>query len=85
MAAKKNKTKQRLACGRFVKDAYFFMADLNQALAFNDTNLFTEQDARYATQLLEEMEDIKERLHKLSKCSKVWRKAPEADETWMDF
>jgi len=83
MASRKNKTRQRIACGRFVKDAYFFMADLNQALAFNDTNLFSEQDARYATRLLEEMDDVKDRLKKLSRCSNAHRPVP--DDTGYDF
>ena len=82
MAARKNKTKKRMAQGHFVKDAYFFMADLHEALVVNDVKNFTQTDARYAQRLVEEMDEMREHVQNLA--NNLEANKPEIIDTWVE-
>lgn len=83
MAARKDKTKRRMAQGRFVKDAYFFIADLHEALVVNDIKKFTQTDARYAQRLIEEMDEMREHIQNLA--NNLEANKPEILDNWDDF
>lgn len=80
MAARKNKTKKRMIQGHFVKDAYFFMADLHEALVRYEAKDFTQTDARYAQRLVEEMDEMREHVQNLA--NNLEANKPEIIDTW---
>jgi len=59
MAARKDKQGRRMISGHYVRDAYFFMQDLQEALMMNDVKDFTQTDARYAQRLVEELDEMR--------------------------
>ena len=59
MAARKDKQGRRMISGHYVRDAFFFMQDLQEALLMNDVKDFTQTDARYAQRLVEELDEMK--------------------------
>jgi len=59
MAARKDKQGRRMVSGHYVKDAFFFMQDLQEALLMNDVKDFTQTDARYAQRLVEELDEMR--------------------------
>ena len=59
MAARKDKQGRRMISGHYVKDAFFFMQDLQEALLMNDVRDFTQTDARYAQRLVEELDEMR--------------------------
>ena len=59
MAARKDKQGRRMVSGHYVKDAYFFMQDLQEALMMNDVRDFSQTDARYAQRLVEELDEMR--------------------------
>ena len=59
MAARKDKQGRRMISGHYVKDAFFFMQDLQEALLMNDVQDFTQTDARYAQRLVEELDEMR--------------------------
>ena len=58
MAARKDKQARRMNSGHYVKDAFFFMQDLQTALQMNDVKDFSQTDARYAQRLVEELDEM---------------------------
>ena len=83
MAARKDKTTRRMAQGHFVKDAYFFMADLHEALVRYETKNFTQTDARYAQRLIEEIDEMREHIQNLA--NNLEANKPEILDNWADF
>ena len=59
MAARKDKLGRRMISGHYVRDAFFFMQDLQEALLMNDVKDFTQTDARYAQRLVEELDEMR--------------------------
>jgi len=59
MAARKDKQGRSMISGHYVKDAFFFMQDLQEALLMNDVQDFTQTDARYAQRLVEELDEMR--------------------------
>jgi len=59
MAARKDKQGRRMVSGHYVRDAFFFMQDLQEALLMNDVKDFTQTDARYAQRLVEELDEMR--------------------------
>jgi hypothetical protein len=59
MAARKDKQARRMVSGHYVKDAFFFMQDLQEALLMNDVRDFSQTDARYAQRLVEELDEMR--------------------------
>ena len=59
MAARKDKQGRRMISGHYVRDAFFFMQDLQEALMMNDVKDFTQTDARYAQRLVEELGEMR--------------------------
>ena len=45
--------------GHYVRDAFFFMQDLQEALLMNDVKDFSQTDARYAQRLVEELDEMR--------------------------
>lgn len=69
MAARKDKKAQqarRMAQGHYMKDAYFFMQDLQQALMEYDVEEFSQTDARYAQRLVEELDEMRPLIQNLA-------------------
>jgi len=66
MAARKDKQARRMISGHYVKDAYFFMQDLQEALMMNDVKDFTQTDARYAQRLVEELDEMRPLIQSLA-------------------
>ena len=66
MAARKDKQGRRMISGHYVRDAYFFMQDLQEALMMNDVKDFTQTDARYAQRLVEELDEMRPLIQKLA-------------------
>ena len=66
MAARKDKQARRMVSGHYVKDAYFFMQDLQEALMMNDVKNFTQTDARYAQRLVEELDEMRPLIQSLA-------------------
>ena len=77
---KKDKTKRRMVQGHFVKDAYFFMADLHTALETNDIGNFTQTDARYAQRLIEEIDEMRSHIQNLA--NNLEANKPEILDEW---
>jgi hypothetical protein len=59
MAARKDKQGRRMISGHYVRDAFFFMQDLQEALLMNDVKDFSQTDARYAQRLVEELDEMR--------------------------
>lgn len=55
-----------MVSGHYVKDAYFFMQDLQEALMMNDVKDFTQTDARYAQRLVEELDEMRPLIQSLA-------------------
>jgi hypothetical protein len=66
MAARKDKQGRRMVSGHYVRDAFFFMQDLQEALLMNDVKDFTQTDARYAQRLVEELDEMRPLIQKLA-------------------
>ena len=66
MAAQKKVQARRMAQGHYMKDAFFFMQDLQQALMEYDVDEFTQTDARYAQSLVEELDEMRPLIQKLA-------------------
>ena len=66
MAARKDKQGRRMISGHYVRDAFFFMQDLQEALIMNDVEDFTQTDARYAQRLVEELDEMRPLIHTLA-------------------
>ena len=66
MAARKDKQARRMVSAHYVKDAFFFMQDLHEALLMNDVKDFTQTDARYAQRLVEELDEMRADIQKLA-------------------
>ena len=72
-----------MAQGHFVKDAYYFISDLHQALAMNNVSSFTQLDARYAQRLIEEMDEMRPLIQNLA--NNLEANKPEILANWDDF
>ena len=59
MAARKDKHRRRMVSGHYVRDAFFFMQDLQEALQMNNVKDFSQTDARYAQRLVEELDEMR--------------------------
>ena len=59
MAARKDKQGRRMVSGHYVKDAFFFMQDLQEALLMYEIQDFSQTDARYAQRLVEELDEMR--------------------------
>ena len=59
MAARKDKQGRRMISGHYVRDAFFFMQDLQEALMMYEVEEFTQTDARYAQRLIEELDEMR--------------------------
>ena len=66
MAAQKKVQARRMAQGHYMKDAFFFMQDLQEALLMNDVRDFSQTDARYAQRLVEELDEMRPLIQKLA-------------------
>ena len=66
MAARKDKQGRRMNSGHYVKDAFFFMQDLQEALMMNDVKNFSQVDARYAQRLVEELDEMRPLIQNLA-------------------
>ena len=66
MAAQKKVNARRMAQGHYMKDAFFFMQDLQEALMEYDVEEFTQSDARYAQRLIEELDEMRPLIQKLA-------------------
>ena len=66
MAAQKKVQARRMAQGHYMKDAFFFMQDLQEALMEYDVDEFTQTDARYAQRLIEELDEMRPLIQKLA-------------------
>ena len=66
MAAQKKVQARRMAQGHYMKDAFFFMQDLQEALMEYDVDEFTQTDARYAQRLVEELDEMRGSIQKLA-------------------
>ena len=66
MAAQKKVQARRMAQGHYMKDAFFFMQDLQEALMEYDVDEFTQTDARYAQRLVEELDEMRPLIQKLA-------------------
>ena len=66
MAAQKKVQARRMAQGHYIKDAFFFMQDLQEALMMYNTDEFTQTDARYAQRLVEELDEMRPLIQKLA-------------------
>ena len=63
---RKDKQARRMAQGHYMKDAYFFMQDLQVALMEYDIDEFSQTDARYAQRLVEELDEMRPLIQKLA-------------------
>jgi|TARA_R110000772_G_scaffold62146_1_gene139719 hypothetical protein len=66
MAARKDKQGRRMVSDHYVKDAFFFMQDLHEALLMNEIQDFSQTDARYAQRLVEELDEMRPLIQKLA-------------------
>ena len=66
MAARKDKQGRRMVSGHYVKVAFFFMQDLQEALLMNEIQDFSQTDARYAQRLVEELDEMRPLIQKLA-------------------
>lgn len=63
---RKDKQARRMAQGHYMKDAFFFMQDLQEALMEYDVEEFSQTDARYAQRLVEELDEMRPLIQKLA-------------------
>jgi len=66
MAAQKKVQARRMAQGHYMKDAFFFLQDLQEALMMYDVDEFTQTDARYAQRLVEELDEMRPLIQELA-------------------
>ena len=66
MAAQKKVQARRMAQGHYMKDAFFFMQDLQEALMEYEVEEFTQTDARYAQRLIEELDEMRPLIQRLA-------------------
>jgi len=66
MAAQKKVQARRMAQGHYMKDAFFFLQDLQEALMMYDVDEFTQTDARYAQRLVEELDEMRPLIQNLA-------------------
>ena len=66
MAAQKKVNARRMAQGHYMKDAFFFMQDLQEALMEYDVEEFSQTDARYAQRLIEELDEMRPMIQNLA-------------------
>ena len=66
MAAQKKVQARRMAQGHYMKDAFFFMQDLQEAMMEYDVDEFTQTDARYAQRLIEELDEMRPLIQRLA-------------------
>ena len=66
MAAQKKVQARRMAQGHYMKDAFFFMQDLQEAMMEYDVEEFSQTDARYAQRLVEELDVMRPMIQKLA-------------------
>lgn len=66
MAAQKKVQARRMAQGHYMKDAFFFMQDLQEALMMYEVEEFTQTDARYAQRLVEELDEMRPLIQNLA-------------------
>lgn len=66
MAAQKKVQARRMAQGHYMKDAFFFMQDLQEALMEYEVEEFSQTDARYAQRLIEELDEMRPMIQKLA-------------------
>ncbi len=66
MAAQRKVQARRMAQGHYMKDAFFFMQDLQEALMEYEVEEFTQTDARYAQRLIEELDEMRPMIQKLA-------------------
>jgi len=66
MAARKDKQGRRMVSGHYVKDAFFFMQDLQEALLMYEIQDFSQTDARYAQRLVEELDEMRPLIQELA-------------------
>ena len=66
MAAQKKVQARRMAQGHYMKDAFFFLQDLQQALMEYEVDEFTQTDARYAQRLVEELDEMRPLIQNLA-------------------
>ena len=83
MAARIDKQGRRMVSGHYVKDAFFFMQDLQEALLMNEIKDFSQTDARYAQRLIEELDEMRPLIQKLA--NNLEANKPEILDNWGDF
>jgi hypothetical protein len=83
MAARIDKQGRRMVSGHYVKDAFFFMQDLQEALLMNEIKDFSQTDARYAQRLVEELDEMRPLIQKLA--NNLEANKPEILDNWGDF
>tara|TARA_R110000796_G_scaffold249449_1_gene377239 strand:+ start:792 stop:1043 length:252 start_codon:yes stop_codon:yes gene_type:complete len=83
MSARKDKNGRRMNNGHYVQDAFFFIQDLHGSLLMHEVKEFSQNDARYAQRLLEELDEIRPELQKLA--NNLEANMPEVLTTWQDF
>lgn len=66
MSARKDKEGRRMKNQRYVQDAFFFLQDLHGSLLMHDVSKFSQNDARYAQRLLEELDEMRPHLQTLA-------------------
>ncbi len=66
MAAQRKVQARRMAQGHYMKDAFFFMQDLQEALMEYEVEEFSQTDARYAQRLIEELDEMRPMIQKLA-------------------
>tara|TARA_R110002050_G_scaffold117518_1_gene234279 strand:- start:18 stop:272 length:255 start_codon:yes stop_codon:yes gene_type:complete len=66
MAAQKKVQARRMAQGHYMKDAFFFMQDLQEAMMEYEVEEFSQTDARYAQRLVEELDVMRPMIQKLA-------------------
>ena len=66
MAARKDKQGRRMVSGHYVKDAFFFMQDLQEDLLMHEIQDFSQTDARYAQRHVEELDEMRPLIQKLA-------------------
>ena len=66
MAAQKKVQARRMAQGHYMKDAFFFMQDLQVAMLEYEVEEFSQTDARYAQRLIEELDEMRPLIQKLA-------------------
>lgn len=69
-----------MSMGHYVKDAYFFMQDLQEALMMNEVSNFSQTDARYAQRLVEELDEMRPHLQNLA--NNLEANKPEILDVW---